>query len=150
MITYDKSVYGVSLLLRVHGSAAYRAIIPGMLSIACLIVMRYLRNGDGTLSYDVNNREETDLQHPYAIGLLVASTTFLIVFRANNGYNRYWEACGAVHQMMSKWMDATIHTGRSLSSICSCSSNESHICARKSSPFRIYSYRLLPYAVCAL
>ena len=50
-----------------------------------------------------------DLGHPYAIGLLVSSTTFLVVFRANNGYNRYWEACTATHHLLSKWLDATTH-----------------------------------------
>jgi predicted membrane chloride channel (bestrophin family) len=109
MIVYDKSAFGLKLLLRVHGSAAYRAVIPGLLSVACLLLIRYYRNGDGTFSGEA--RDENDLQHPYAIGILVSATSFLIVFRANQGYNRYWEACGSLHQMMSKWLDATIHTG---------------------------------------
>lgn len=109
MITYDRSAFGLNLILRVHGSAAYRGVFPGLISVVFLVLLRYFRNGDGTLGGD--DREENDLQHPYAIGILVASITFLIVFRANQGYNRYWESCGAIHQMMSKWMDATIHTG---------------------------------------
>ena len=40
----------------------------------------------------------------------MTGVSFLIVFRANYGYQRYWEACGAVHQMMSKILDATVHT----------------------------------------
>lgn len=109
MITYDKSAFGLKLLIRIHGSAAYRAILPGILSVLVLLLIRYFRDGDGTLT--AQSRDENDLQHPYAIGILVASTSFLIVFRANQGYARYWESCGALHQMMSKWMDATIHTG---------------------------------------
>lgn len=50
------------------------------------------------------------LNHPYAIGVLVASITLLITFRANYGYQRYWEGCTAVHNMMSKFMDATMHS----------------------------------------
>ena len=109
MITYDKSSFGLSLLFRVYGSAAYKAVIPGVLSVIVLLLIRFIRNGDGTFTGE--HRDDNDLQHPYAIGVLVSSTTFLIVFRANQGYNRYWESCGALHQMMSKWMDATIHTG---------------------------------------
>jgi predicted membrane chloride channel (bestrophin family) len=109
MITYDRSAFGLNLILRVHGSAAYRGVVPGLLSIVVLLLIRYFRNGDGTFTGE--NRDDNDLQHPYAVGILVASITFLIVFRANQGYNRYWESAGAIHQMMSKWMDATIHTG---------------------------------------
>ena len=39
------------------------------------------------------------------MGALVAALTFLLAFRANFSYNRYWEAFTAVHQMHSKWMD---------------------------------------------
>lgn len=38
-------------------------------------------------------------------GALVAALTFLLAFRANFSYNRYWEAITAVHQMHSKWLD---------------------------------------------
>ena len=109
MITYDKSAFGLNLLLRVHGSAAYRSIVPGLASVVVLLLIRYIRNEDG--SFTGLHRDDNELQHPYAVGILVSSSTFLIVFRANQGYNRFWESCGAIHQMMSKWMDATIHTG---------------------------------------
>lgn len=74
-----------------------------------LVLIRYLRAGDDVFTGQA--RDENDLQHPYAIAVLVSCTTFLIVFRANQGYSRYWEAAGSIHQMMSKWLDATIHTG---------------------------------------
>lgn len=110
MITYDKTAFGLNLIFRVHGSAVYRAVIPGLLSVLCLFMFRGFRNSwDGSFE-QVFGRLENDLQHPYAVGVLVSSTTFLIVFRINNAYNRYWEAAGGVHHMMSKWLDATIHT----------------------------------------
>lgn len=46
------------------------------------------------------------IQDPYAIEILVSSATFLIAFRANYGYERYWDACGDCHRMMSGWLDA--------------------------------------------
>jgi len=53
---------------------------------------------------------ENDVLHPYAVGVLVSTATFLIIFKLNQAYNRYWEACGATHHFMSKWLDATTHT----------------------------------------
>eukprot|EP00567_Pseudictyota_dubia_P001625 CAMPEP_0197466698 /NCGR_PEP_ID=MMETSP1175-20131217/65181_1 /TAXON_ID=1003142 /ORGANISM="Triceratium dubium, Strain CCMP147" /LENGTH=606 /DNA_ID=CAMNT_0043002747 /DNA_START=314 /DNA_END=2134 /DNA_ORIENTATION=- len=104
MIEYTKGAYGLNLLFRVHGSAVYKATIPGIISALLYVLLFYLwdppKEGD-----------DRALNHPYAIGVLVTSITFLIVFRANNGYQRYWEACGAVHHMMSKWLDAVVHTG---------------------------------------
>lgn len=100
MIEYTKGAYGLNLLWRVHGSAVYAASFPGVISAAIFLLIHY-------------KWEDSDsaLNHPYGIGVFVTSVTFLIVFRANNGYQRYWEACGAVHHFMSKWLDAVIHTG---------------------------------------
>eukprot|EP00568_Trieres_chinensis_P004320 CAMPEP_0183302134 /NCGR_PEP_ID=MMETSP0160_2-20130417/8027_1 /TAXON_ID=2839 ORGANISM="Odontella Sinensis, Strain Grunow 1884" /NCGR_SAMPLE_ID=MMETSP0160_2 /ASSEMBLY_ACC=CAM_ASM_000250 /LENGTH=588 /DNA_ID=CAMNT_0025464865 /DNA_START=62 /DNA_END=1828 /DNA_ORIENTATION=- len=102
MIEYYKGLYGLGLLLRVHGSPLYKAAIPGAVAAAIylIIVYRWIREEDAGA-----------FNHPYAVGVLVTSVSFLIVFRANNAYQRYWEACGAVHHMMSKWLDAVTHTG---------------------------------------
>jgi predicted membrane chloride channel (bestrophin family) len=54
---------------------------------------------------DYQDDEEEVIGHPYAIGALIAALTFLLAFRANFSYNRYWEACTVVHQMHSKWLD---------------------------------------------
>jgi len=39
------------------------------------------------------------------MGALMAAFTYLLVFKANFSYSRYWEAVTAVHQMHSKWLD---------------------------------------------
>jgi len=54
---------------------------------------------------DLQTDEGQILGHPYTIGALVSALTFLLAFRANFSYNRYWEACTSVHQMHSKWLD---------------------------------------------
>lgn len=100
MITYKKGAYGLNLLARVRGSAVYKAFFPGMISVAFYVLLQYLYEG----------RDDFDeVDHPYVLGVLITSISFLIIFRANNSYNRYWEACGAVHHMMSKFLDATVH-----------------------------------------
>ena len=102
MITYNRSAFGLNLLLRVHGSAIYRSVIPGLFAVGFFLLFRLYFHKDE----DGNDQ----LGHPYAIGVLLSSTTFLIVFRASQGYSRYWEACSCVYQMMSKWMDSASHT----------------------------------------
>ncbi|KAL9183284.1 hypothetical protein ACHAXT_005071 [Thalassiosira profunda] len=97
MIDYFKGIYGLNLLARVHGSALYKGSLVGLLSVLVYLLI------------DLRWNKGDDLDHPYGVGVLVSSVSFLIIFRANYGYQRYWEACGALHHFMSKWMDATMH-----------------------------------------
>lgn len=99
MIPYQKSFLGLNLLFRINGSPLWRAALPALISVGIYLVLEtYYNNDDYTV-------------HPYGVGVLISSVSFLIVFRANYGYQRYWNACGDVHQMMSKWLDAVTHTG---------------------------------------
>mmetsp|Transcript_51079 Transcript_51079/g.57075 ORF Transcript_51079/g.57075 Transcript_51079/m.57075 type:complete len:735 (+) Transcript_51079:122-2326(+) len=103
MISYERSAYGWRLLFQFHGSAVYRSILPSLVSVALYFLYKeYNIEGKGV--------GEEDILHPYAVGVLVASSTFLIIFKLNQSYGRYWEACGATNQFMSKWMDASTHT----------------------------------------
>eukprot|EP00978_Attheya_sp_CCMP212_P008998 scaffold21187_cov54-Attheya_sp.AAC.3 len=101
MIEYYKGAYSLNLLFRIHGSAIYKGAIPGLFSVAIFFMIDVWWRGSDP---------EPDLEHPYAVGVLVSSVSFIIIFRANYGYQRYWEACGATHHFMSKWLDATVHT----------------------------------------
>lgn len=63
----------------------------------------------GNVSYiDQGKPDNYFFGHPLPIGLLIIATTYMLAFRANFAYNRYWEACTAVHQMHSKWMDGAM------------------------------------------
>ena len=95
MIEYSNTLYGLGLLTRVHGSAVFKAAIPGALSAVFFLLIVFRWNPESP---------EKELDHPYAIGVLVTSVSFLVVFRANNAYQRYWEACSSVHHMTSKWL----------------------------------------------
>jgi len=101
MIEYAKTYFGINLMNRVHGSAVYKSIIPALLSISIFGLIRfYIR--------EEMFSEEDLFDHPYAIGVLVTSVTFLIAFRANYGYQRYWGAASDIHSFMSKALDATV------------------------------------------
>jgi len=105
MIVYGKSVFSVNILARIHGSAAYRATIPAALSVVIYVVIRQYINRDPLTPVD------RLVSHPYAIGGLISSVTFVVIFRANFGYQRYWEGANSVYQMMSKWLDGATMVG---------------------------------------
>lgn len=101
MIIYNESWFGLPLLSRFRGSAVIKALSPTALSTAVMLGIYY---ADGS---DLD--KWISVEHPYAIGVMMAAFTFLLTFRANFAYNRYWEACGSVHQMHSKWIDAGVN-----------------------------------------
>lgn len=102
MIPYQKSFIGLTLLCRVYGSPLFRAVVPASMSTALLLFIEL---------WWVKDQENDMLDHPYGIGVLISSVSFLIIFRANYGYQRYWSACGDAHIMMSKFLDAAVHVG---------------------------------------
>ena len=92
MITYNGGAFGFKILFRLHGSAVAKSITPALLSSAIYILL-----------VKFSNIEEDEIfDHPYPIGALVSAFSFLLVFRANFSYHRYWDALTAIHTMHSK------------------------------------------------
>lgn len=83
MITYQLHVFGIHLLTRAHGSAAYRAIIPSLVSTSILLIVVYVF--ESPLD---ENEVDPVINDPYAIGVFVVFFTFLITFRATFAYGR--------------------------------------------------------------
>jgi len=110
MITYDRSAFGLGLIFRAHGSAVYRSVFPSLFAVFFLFFLEFLEIGKDDQTGQKFSQEDKIVNHPYAVGVLVTTSTFLIVFKLNQSYNRYWEACGNTFQFMSKWMDAATHT----------------------------------------
>jgi predicted membrane chloride channel (bestrophin family) len=96
MINYESGIFGFNTLLRIHGSALYKSIVPAIVSSIVYILLFEFT--------DLEEEGEEIFSHPYPVGALVAAFTFLLAFRANFAYNRYWEALTAVHLMHSKWL----------------------------------------------
>lgn len=95
MIRYTGGAFGFNILFRLHGSAVFKSLLPAIISS-----MVYL------LLFEYTDVEDEEIfEHPYPMGALVSAFSFLLVFRANFSYNRYWEAFSAIHQMHSKWLD---------------------------------------------
>ncbi|EEC50734.1 predicted protein, partial [Phaeodactylum tricornutum CCAP 1055/1] len=102
MIVYEQDLFGLKNLTRVHGSAVYRVVLPASVSSAILLIFHSLQiDNDQTQKA----REDLIVQHPYVIGAFVGFFSFLLTFRLNFAYQRYWEGATAIHQMLSKWTD---------------------------------------------
>jgi len=103
MINYYKTAYGLKLLFRVGGSCVYRSFVPGIVCLFTVLLIRLVwRQND-------NNFDDDEIAHPYVTGVVIASLNFLLVFRVQIGYARYWEAAGAVFQFLSRMMDSAVH-----------------------------------------
>lgn len=101
MIVYESGLLGLRNLFRVHGSAIYKAIPPTIFSTSLLLVYHALHID----SENINQNSKHLIRHPYAVGALIAFFSFLLTFRLNFSYARYWESATAIHQMLSKWLD---------------------------------------------
>ena len=111
MISYSKSFFGLNLLVRAHGSAVYKSIFPGAVSVGILLLFDLVWHKNSSNSNNNNNNNDDDnFDQPYTISIFVSTVSLLVVFRANYAYQRYWEAVGSVYGAMSKWLDATVHT----------------------------------------
>lgn len=84
MITYVNSSFGVRILLRFHGSALWKSLLPALISTIIYFGIFYLfpggENGLGLL-----------FLHPYPMQAVVTAFTFLLVFRANYRYDIFRE-----------------------------------------------------------
>jgi len=85
MIIYPRGFAGLPLLLSCSGSAIPRAIVPGLACAAWAVILEltvghlYLQNL---------------IVHPYPFQVFSSVVSFLLVFRVNASYQRYWESIG--------------------------------------------------------
>lgn len=117
MIVYENGFLGLGSLSRIHGSSVYKVIIPALVSTLLLIGYHYFPfvlnsyNNNNDDSTDNNNNNDNNIQiieNPYTIGVLIAFYTFLLTFRLNFAYGRYWESATAIHIMLGKWLDCAM------------------------------------------
>jgi predicted membrane chloride channel (bestrophin family) len=104
MIDYYKGIYNINLLFRIHGSSLYKSSLLGLFSTILYLALNFKIQIPIFLPLT-----DDDLDHPYGVGVLVSSVGFLIVFRANYSYRRYWDGVSYVHNMLSKWGDVAVN-----------------------------------------
>mmetsp|Transcript_22240 Transcript_22240/g.40952 ORF Transcript_22240/g.40952 Transcript_22240/m.40952 type:complete len:430 (-) Transcript_22240:71-1360(-) len=103
MITYAKGGLGFSVLFAVTGTSWPFGLIPGGIATAASLALSYWEDAD-----DVMRDRDDFISHPYAFQLFAYLLGFVIVFRTQLAYSRYWEAVGALQAMSAKWLDGCL------------------------------------------
>jgi len=97
MILYYNKAF-LRLLFAGSGSVFYRrsSIVPGLLLSVLTLIFQAVHDS-GAYRFEIPNN--------WSMGALGASVTFAVVFRTQNGWQRYWEAVAQLHFMYSKMSD---------------------------------------------
>ena len=97
MILYPRAYGGLPALLTFYGSVIPRTILPALFGAGLTIL----------IELTVNHKYLTDaIPSPYPYGVFTTVVSFLLVFRVNASYSRYWEACQTLLAFGSKLGDA--------------------------------------------
>eukprot|EP00736_Rhodelphis_marinus_P008319 Rmarinus@m.20997 len=100
MIFYDSNEwYGLRVLLRVTGSVLPR-VLPKAALAAFLVILIHLS--------DRRQYLHDSFGHPYSHQVFSVVVGFIMVFRSNMSYHRFWEGRGHLQTMSSKWADAAL------------------------------------------
>mmetsp|Transcript_34653 Transcript_34653/g.78361 ORF Transcript_34653/g.78361 Transcript_34653/m.78361 type:complete len:499 (+) Transcript_34653:133-1629(+) len=100
MIHYKKGCAGLWIVLHFAGTSWSSGIIPGLISACIGLAISQVSDLDATIS-----DEDRFIDNPYPFQLFAYMVGFLMVFRTNFAYQRYWEALDAVQRMGAKWFD---------------------------------------------
>ena len=99
MITYNNRKWmGLGVVFRVYGSSFPRALPYALISLAFSI---YLSENRAELLTN-----DQVFYHPYAHQVMALSASFLLVFRSQLAYQRFWEGRTQLALMQAKWSDA--------------------------------------------
>lgn len=105
MIKYTKGCGGLFILLRWTGTSWPHGIVPGLISAGISLALSNVESWD-----DIISDKTRFIDNPYPYQLFAYLVGFVLVFRTNFGYQRYWEALDACQRMGAKWMDAALMT----------------------------------------
>jgi len=99
MIPYSKQWWGVHLLFRIYGSALPRTLPFVLLSGSLSVFFFYIPSKSYWTSLFL---------HPYPYQLLAFIIGFILVFRNNLAYSRYWEGRTQLAALMGNLTDVAI------------------------------------------
>lgn len=111
MIVYNtKKWWGFVVLCSMRGSVFPR-VVPYALISGLIATLIKLDNRNGWEVFDSLGhrlREDSLFDHPYSLHIWGMSLGFLLVFRGNLAYARYWEGRRELARMASYWQDAAM------------------------------------------
>eukprot|EP00411_Alexandrium_monilatum_P022118 CAMPEP_0175220098 /NCGR_PEP_ID=MMETSP0093-20121207/19607_1 /TAXON_ID=311494 /ORGANISM="Alexandrium monilatum, Strain CCMP3105" /LENGTH=420 /DNA_ID=CAMNT_0016513591 /DNA_START=56 /DNA_END=1318 /DNA_ORIENTATION=+ len=105
MIAYRKGCCGLPVILHCAGTTWPSGILPALLSACIGLIFDRIAHLDKVIS-----DEEVFLDNPYPFQLFAFLVGFVMVFRTNFAYQRWWEALDAVQRMGAKWFDGACMT----------------------------------------
>jgi hypothetical protein len=101
MIKYKTGLFGLKSLFVWNGSAVFRAFLPASLSNGVLLLYYFI--------YGEEAKSHTKfVDNTYTIAAYISIVGFLLVFRLNYSYQRYWESTTQIHRMSGRWLDSAI------------------------------------------
>mmetsp|Transcript_37268 Transcript_37268/g.116010 ORF Transcript_37268/g.116010 Transcript_37268/m.116010 type:complete len:398 (-) Transcript_37268:228-1421(-) len=100
MLTYKKGFAGIFLVFRLAGTAWPHGVFPGLLSAGVGLALSLVEETNSVIS-----DEESFVDNPYPYQLFAYLVGFVLIFRTNFSYLRYWEALDAMQRMGAKWLD---------------------------------------------
>mmetsp|Transcript_70643 Transcript_70643/g.169290 ORF Transcript_70643/g.169290 Transcript_70643/m.169290 type:complete len:539 (-) Transcript_70643:215-1831(-) len=103
MINYSTGTWGLAFMLQLRGSVFPKAVVWALPAAICAIFWNvYLRRSQGDSTFDDNNGS-------FAITMLNSYNTvlaFLLVFRSQLAYSRWWEGGALLQQLRGEWFNA--------------------------------------------
>ncbi len=112
MINYDINRWGgMHVFIMCSGSVLPRALIPCAISIAvCQLVL--IEAGETDDSRSALGAQlsvfRNYLRHPYPHQITSVLIGFMMVFRVQLSYQRFWEGITVLTDMWTKWYDAAV------------------------------------------
>eukprot|EP00927_Polykrikos_kofoidii_P050503 TRINITY_DN44411_c0_g1_i1.p1 TRINITY_DN44411_c0_g1~~TRINITY_DN44411_c0_g1_i1.p1 ORF type:complete len:499 (+),score=76.61 TRINITY_DN44411_c0_g1_i1:89-1585(+) len=104
MIVFQKGWLGYFIIVKLAGASWPHGIIPGLISTTIGIILTFV-DADDFISDD-----KRFLKNHYPFQLFAYLVGFVVVFRTNFAYKRYWFSLDAVQRMSSKWLDGACMT----------------------------------------
>jgi len=110
MINYDAGYWGVSLVCRTAGSVFPKALVLAIPNAILAFLFHAMFHGHTLFSEQYSELGEEFAQHMSGVSEIWTSYTavlgFLIVFRNNQAYTRFWEGATLIHQVRGEWFNA--------------------------------------------
>ena len=91
-----------------RGSPMLGAFMFGF--VAALIAVGIKLLVPGQLGLGAEDRAESLLDHPFTMSVFASVVTFLVAFRANLAYSRFWESRTLLQRMSAAWADVAVTT----------------------------------------
>mmetsp|Transcript_76241 Transcript_76241/g.210396 ORF Transcript_76241/g.210396 Transcript_76241/m.210396 type:complete len:535 (-) Transcript_76241:216-1820(-) len=102
MIKYDAGQWGLFYVIRYHGSVFPKALLWALPNAILAVVLHMYCRKDGDYYVDQMSMEGVNI----IWGGYTSVLGFLVVFRNNQAYTRFWEGATLINQVRGEWFNA--------------------------------------------